>query len=109
MAYSQLVQHVGPQSYDEVEENEFISESIHKQTKSVFYEFVDEISEEDSELTFHQKTILHESASTCIRKSEEDQGQVIETRHRPNTYVVEWMLFYHMDSIWLTRLRDRQV
>lgn len=109
MASSQLVQHVGPQSYYEVEEDEFISRSIRKETESVFYEFVDESSEEDSELTFHQKTVLHNSASTCIRESGEVQGQVIKTRHRSNPYMVEWLLFYHMDSIWLTGLGDRQV
>lgn len=76
------MQHVGRQSYYEVEEDEFVSESIRKQTESVFYEFVDERSEEDPELTFHQKTVLHNSVSTCIRESGEVQGQVIKNRHK---------------------------
>ena len=72
MAYSKLVQFVGLQS----QEDELIPR---RQTESVFYEFVDERSQEDPELTFYERTVLHNLASTCIRESREVQGQVIKT------------------------------
>lgn len=37
-------------------------------TETVLYEFVDEKSVDDRELTVPQKTTLHNSASQCIRK-----------------------------------------
>ena len=48
---------------------EEISDDMRHVTETVLYEFVDEKSEDDRELTLYQKTTLHNSASQCIRKA----------------------------------------
>ena len=48
---------------------EEITDDTRHMTETVLYEFVDEKSEDDRELTLSQKTTLHNSASQCIRKA----------------------------------------
>ena len=63
---------------------EEITDDTRHMTETVLYEFVDEKSEDDRELTLSQKTTLHNSASQCIRKATShavSDQQVRSSRH----------------------------
>ena len=64
---------------EEDEEVLAVPENVRKQTQVLFYEYVDKRSHVDHGLSDQQASLLHESASSCIRKADiGGQVRVIE-------------------------------
>jgi hypothetical protein len=57
------------------EDDEQVSENVRKQTEIMFFEYVDSYSQHDHELTCEQVSMLHNSASCCIRNTQRNPQQ----------------------------------
>lgn len=100
MASKMLSPQCSPSELEDEEELRSVPENIRNQTQVLFYEYVDSRCSHDRDLSKEQASLLHESASTCIRKA--DVGvQVIQMGKR--------LLFVHVIiglelGVWLLYL-----
>ena len=53
--------------YQDDDEVECIPEETRRLTEVVLYEYIDEKSLDDQELTYDERSLIHESTSECIR------------------------------------------
>lgn len=53
-----------------------VPEGVRKQTELVLYEYIDFKSQNDSELTSQQASLMHRATSDCIKGKDETPNQV---------------------------------
>ncbi|XP_003383388.1 PREDICTED: uncharacterized protein LOC100631893 isoform X1 [Amphimedon queenslandica] len=79
MASKMLSPQISPSDFEDEEELHSVPEDIRNQTQVMFYEYVDSRCSHDRDLSKEQASLLHESASTCIRKTDVGgQGEAAE-------------------------------
>ena len=70
MASKTISPQFSPSELEDEDDVRSVPENVRKQTQVLFYEYVDSRCSHDRDLSKEQASLLHESASTCIRKTD---------------------------------------